>query len=30
MGFDEPVPETAYYYPEPYWLANEGGWRGGE
>jgi hypothetical protein len=19
-------PETAYYYPEPYWLADEGGW----
>lgn len=19
-------PETAYYYPEPYWLAHEGGW----
>lgn len=26
MGSDRPVPETAYYYPEPYWLAQEGGW----
>jgi hypothetical protein len=26
MGSDGPVPETAYYYPEPYWLAREGGW----
>ncbi len=24
---DAPVPsEIAYYYPEPYWLAQEGGW----
>lgn len=24
---DAPVPtEMAYYYPEPYWLADEGGW----
>jgi hypothetical protein len=26
MGSDGPVPETAYYYPEPYWLTREGGW----
>jgi hypothetical protein len=26
MASDRPVPETAYYYPEPYWLAEEGGW----
>jgi len=26
MGSDGLVPETAYYYPEPYWLAQEGGW----
>ncbi|HEV7163516.1 MAG TPA: hypothetical protein VGN25_09695 [Solirubrobacteraceae bacterium] len=26
MGSGGPVPETAYYYPEPYWLAREGGW----
>ena len=26
MGSDAPIPETAYYYPEPYWLAQEGGW----
>lgn len=25
MGADAP-PEIAYYYPEPYWLAREGGW----
>jgi hypothetical protein len=26
MDSDGPVPETAYYYPEPYWLAQEGSW----
>jgi hypothetical protein len=26
MGSDGPVAETAYYYPEPYWLAQEGSW----
>jgi hypothetical protein len=26
MGTGGLVPETAYYYPEPYWLAREGGW----
>jgi hypothetical protein len=23
---DAPLPETAYYYPEPYWQAEEGSW----
>jgi hypothetical protein len=26
VGSDRPIRETAYYYPEPYWLAQEGGW----
>src|SRR5213596_1687894 len=26
MGSDESIAETAYYYPEPYWPASEGGW----
>jgi hypothetical protein len=26
MGSGGQLPETAYYYPEPYWLAREGGW----
>lgn len=26
MTGEAPPAEIAYYYPEPYWLANEGGW----